>query len=137
MRNSSFSLTAIVFALFVASCGQPTDPIEDNHTFNDLYGTWVWAGYEERTTILKKSSELNDNQYGLIIRPGGKLIERKNAGFCGTPPITYANYEGEWKALSKNLLEIIVGYWGGTTSYQMEIVSLSSDELKIVYHHDD
>jgi hypothetical protein len=137
MRNSPFSLTAIVFALLVASCGRPTDPIEDNHGFSPLYGTWVWAGYEERATVLRRSSELDDNLYGLIIRPRGKLTERKSAGWCGTPPIIYANYEGEWKALSRKLLEITVGYWGGTTSYHMEIVSRSPEELKIVYHYDN
>jgi len=138
MRNNLFSLTAIVLALFVASCGQPTDPIEDNHTLSALYGTWVWAGYgDEGTTVLRKSGELDDNQYGLNIRRRRELTERKSAGWCGTPPTTYANYEGEWKALSKNMLEITVGYWGGTISYQMEIVSLSSDELKIVKHYSD
>ena len=47
------------------------------------------------------------------------------------------SYEGEWKKLSENLLEITVGYWGGTTSYKIEIVSLSSDELKIQYHYNN
>lgn len=104
--------------------------------FNDLYGTWVHAGYVESMTILRKAEELDANEYGFIIYPDGRFTERKNAGWCATPPITYANYEGEWTKLSENLLEIIVGYWGGTTSYQMEIISLSSDELRILYHYD-
>lgn len=145
MRNSPFLWAGVVSALFVAACGQPTAPTEDTYTFSALYGTWVWAGYgEENVVILKRSSELDDSLYGLIIRPHGPVIltrgeltERKSAGWCGTPPTTYADYEGEWKALSENLLEIAVGYWGGTTSYQMEIVSLSSDELKIVRRHVD
>jgi hypothetical protein len=137
MRNCSFTLIAIIFAIFVASCSQPTDSDADNYMPNNLYGTWVKAGYEENITILRKSGELDDNQYGFIIRRDGKLTERKNSGYCGTPPITYANYEGEWKKLSDSLLEIAVGYWGGTTSYRMEIVSISYDELKISYHYDD
>ena len=137
MRNCSFILIAIISVIFVASCSQPTDSDADNHTLNDLYGTWVRVGYEENSTVLRKSGDLDDNQYGLIFRRDGKLTERKNSGWCGTPPTTYASYEGEWKKLPNSLLEITVGYWGGTTSYRMEIVSLSYDELKISYHYDD
>ncbi|MCP5006239.1 MAG: hypothetical protein GY941_20210 [Planctomycetes bacterium] len=119
---------------------QTTASDVDNRTFNNLYGTWISAGYEcplqntENIIVLRKSRELDDNQYGLIICRDGKLTERNNAGWCGTPPITYKNYEGEWKKLSNNLLKITVGYWGGTTSYQMEIVSLSDDEMRISIH---
>ncbi|MFQ6091227.1 MAG: YCF48-related protein [bacterium] len=105
--------------------------------FDDLYGTWVRTGYDENITILRKSEELDDNEYGFIIYPDGKFIERKNAGWCATPPITYANFEGGWKRMSQNLLDITVGYWGGITSYQMEIVSLTPGELKILYHYSD
>ena len=137
MRNYSFTLIAIIFALFVGSCNQPMDSNEDNQTFNYLYRTWVRVGYEESISILRKSEKLDENEYGFIVHPDGKFTERKNAGWCGTAPISYTNYEGQWKKLSDSLLEITVGYWGGTTSYQMEIVSLSSDELKILYHYDD
>ncbi len=127
----------IIFALFATSCSQPTDSNEDNQTFNNIYGTWVMVGYEDSVAILRVSKKLDDNQYGFIFQSFGRFIERKNAGWCGTPPISYANYEGGWKKLSESLLKINVGYWGGTTSYQMEIVSLSSDELKIIYHYDE
>lgn len=137
MRNFSLTLIAIILAIFVTSCSQPTDSDAENYKLNDFYGTWVRSGYEESITVLKKSRQLDENQYGLIIRRDGKLIERKNSGYCGTPPITYANYEGEWKKLQDNLLEITVGYWGGTTSYRIEIVSLSYYELKISYHYDE
>lgn len=134
-RNYSTSLIAIVFVLLVASCHHPTDPNEYNHTFNDLYGTWVRTGYEYDATILRKSKKLDENEYGFVIHPDGKFTERKNAGWCGTPPIAYANFEGQWKELSENNLDVAVGYWGGTISFQMEIVSLSSEQLRILYHY--
>jgi len=135
MRNWSFALIAIILAILLASCSQPTDSDANDHKPGNLYGTWVFARYEENDTVLRKSAELDDDKYGLIIRRKGKLTERKNSGPCGTPPIIYANYEGEWKRLSDSLLEIAVGYWGGIISYRMEIVSLSHDELKILYHY--
>jgi hypothetical protein len=36
---------------------------------------------------------------------------------------------------SPRLLEITVGYWGGTTSYRMEVTALGPHELKIRIHH--
>jgi hypothetical protein len=132
-----FIIIVIIFALFAASCSQPTDSNEDNQTLNDIYGTWVMVGYEDRVAILRVSEKLDYNQYGFIFQSFGRFTERKNTGWCGTPPISYVNYEGGWNKLSDSLLKIKVGYWGGTTSYQMEIVSLSSDELKILYHYDE
>lgn len=127
----------IVFALFATSCSQPTDSNEDNQTINEIYGTWVLVGYEDSLAILRVSDKLDENQYGFIFHSYGIFIERKNSGWCGTPPISYKNYEGAWNKKSDSLLKINVGYWGGTTSYQMEIVSLNPDELKILYHYDE
>ena len=132
-----FIIIVIIFALFVLACSQSTDSNEDSQTLKEIYGTWVMMEYEDNVNILNKSVKLDDNQYGFIIHSNGRFIERKNVGWCGTPPICYKNYEGAWKKLSDSLLKINVGYWGGTTSYQMEIVSLSSHELKILYHYDE
>ena len=76
---------------------------------------------------------LDSTQYGFIIGKDGSFIERKNAGWCGTPPITYKNFEGTWEAVSDSLLEITVGYWGGTINYQMRIVNVDNEMLRIRY----
>jgi hypothetical protein len=88
---------------------------------------------EEDMLLLERSSGLDPSKYGFTLRENGEFIERKNAGWCGTPPITYDNFEGTWVALSDSLLEITVGYWGGTMNYQIRIVSLEQDLLAIRY----
>ncbi len=137
MKNYSTAFVAVIIALFVCSCTQPQNLNEDEQTNNSLNRTWVRTGHEDGYTILKNSDSLDGNEYGFIIYPDGKFTERKNSGWCGTPPIAYSNFEGEWKNLSDSLLEINVGYWGGAVSYQMEIVSVSSDVLRIQYHYDN
>ena len=124
----------MILSFFIGSCNQLTS-INDNISFS-LYGTWVRAESNENVTILNGSDELNEHEYGFIIYANGEFVERKNSGWCATPPISYANFNGKWKAISENLLEITVGYWGGTTSYLMEIVSLYNNQLKIIYHYD-
>ena len=102
-----------------------------------IVGTWVDNGYEEDVTMFERSEALDASKYGFILGNDGSFVERKNAGWCGTPPITYADYEGTWEALSDSLLEVTVGYWGGVMTYQMRIVALESDQLKIRYLYAD
>ena len=105
----------------------------------DIVGTWVeeldisLPIIEDEISSFKRSEELDQDMYGFSILEDGTFLERKNAGWCGTPPIFYDNFEGTWEALSDSLLEITVGYWGGTMSYQIRIVSLDEETLRIRY----
>ena len=98
-----------------------------------IVGTWIEQGYVDDVFWLDRSEQLDPFKYGFTINDDGTFIERKNAGWCGTPPISYDNFEGTWEAVSDSLLEITVGYWGGTMTYQIRIVSLDGDNLAIRY----
>jgi hypothetical protein len=125
-----------VLALLV-SCGEfpkQTDALGENA---EIVGTWVEEGYEDDVTLLARSLSLDSAKYGFIIREDGTFVERKNAGWYATPPIAFENFEGTWEALSDSLLEITVGFWGGTLSYQMRVVFLNQQELGIRYLYAD
>jgi hypothetical protein len=98
-----------------------------------VVGTWIEEGYVEDIRWLRRSADLDASGYGFKIKENGDFIERKNAGWCGTPPITYANFEGTWEARSDSLLDITVGYWGGMMTYQIRIVSMDHARLAIRY----
>lgn len=98
-----------------------------------VVGTWVEEEYDEELLWLRRSTDLDPSRYGFRIMENGDFIERKNAGWCGTPPITYANFDGTWKALSDSLLDITVEYWGGIMTYQICIVSLDQEMLAVRY----
>ena len=102
-----------------------------------IMGTWIENGYEEDLTLLKRGDQLDPSKYGFTLEENGSFIERKNSGWCGTPPIAYENFEGSWVALSDSLIEITVAYWGGTMTYQMRVVSLGTEELRIRYLYAD
>ncbi len=123
--------SCIIF--FITNCSEPLSVIESD----SLFSVWVEENTVDGITILRKTSGLDKTKYGFIIYSDGDFTERKNSGWCGTPPIVYANYEGNWEALIDNMLEIEVGYWGGTMKYQMEIVSLYENELQIKYHFEN
>jgi hypothetical protein len=98
-----------------------------------VIGTWIAGQYEDDLLWLNRVQSLDPSKYGFTIGDDGSFIERKNAGWCATPPIYYDNFEGTWVALSDSLLEVTVGYWGGTMNYQIRIVTVDQDMLAIRY----
>ncbi len=126
-------LVSLILLVMLVSCEKEFLEVGDLGENTGLVGTWVQEGYMGDTTLLKRMSALDEHQYGFTIVEDGTFIERKNSGWCGTPPIAYANYDGTWKALSDSLLNITVGYWGGVMTYQIRIVSLSEQNLAIKY----
>ncbi len=130
-------LVILLFALLLIACEKESVDIEALGENEGIIGTWIDNGYEEDLTLLKRVNSLDPSKYGFSIVDDGSFVERKNAGWCGTPPITYENFEGSWVALSDSLIEITVAYWGGTMTYQMRIVSLDTEDLQIRYLYSD
>lgn len=129
MKNIVF-LVSIVMLISCSDDMQEAKMLGENA---DIVGTWIENGYEDDVTLLERSAELDLTKYGFIISGDGTFTERKNTGWCATPPISYDNFDGHWVALSDSLLEITVGYWGGTMTYQIRIVFLDHEELGIRY----
>ena len=126
-------LAFLMIMVFLVSCEKEfleADALGENA---GIVGNWIEEGYREDTTLLKRAGELDKVKYGFTINEDGTFIERKNSGWCGTPPISYANYDGTWEAVSDSLLNITVGYWGGMMTYQIRIVSLVGEDLAIKY----
>jgi hypothetical protein len=127
----------LVMVVLLVSCEKSPQDAEALGENADIIGTWVEEGKTEEMTLLARAENLDQPNYGFTIQEDGTFLERKNAGWCGTPPITYGNFEGNWVALSDSLLEITVGYWGGTMTYQMRIVFLEQEHLGIRYLYAD
>jgi hypothetical protein len=123
-------LCLFVFFLssFFYSCSRDEIKIDPD---NLLLGIWNYSNYQDNASIFSRSQEFSDN-HCYKFNSDGTLIERKNAGWCGTPPISYADYPGTWTVLNDTLIQINVGYWGGSMSYRLDIESVRSDSLKVV-----
>lgn len=123
----------IVLLILLFSCEKASLAPEPG----ELEGIWVQSDYDEDLTIFSKKNKLDDDKYGFKISDGGIFLEHKNSGWCGTPPISYADYEGTWKYESDSVLIVDVGYWGGTMTYKMQIVELTANKLKTRYIYED
>lgn len=120
------TLILFTLSLLFTSCKKDEIAIDPN---NQLLGIWNVSEYVGNTTVYTRSSEFID-EYGYQFKSDGTLTERQNAGGCGTPPITYADYAGTWSVINDTLIQMEVGYWGGVSSYQLDIESVDSEHLR-------
>lgn len=121
----------LLCTLIFISVGCSKDSIQiDPH--NLLIGIWNYSGSNDNINIYKRSSEFTNNQC-YKFNGDGTMTERKISGWCGTPPVSYADYPGTWTIINDTLIQINDGYWGGTTSYKLNILTKSLNTLKVSY----
>lgn len=126
-------LSVLIVLFLLVSCEKENLVADALGSNASIIGTWVEDSFSGDTVLLYRAGELDPDAYGFSIKNDGTFIERKNSGFCGTPPIAYDNFEGSWKAVSDSLLDITVDFWGGVMTFQMRIISVDAEELAIRY----
>lgn len=123
----SILLIAILFILM--GCQKENTGISEGP--GDLLGTWTNPQYTDSTITYTKSDNVPFDDYSITFKNQQTLTERKNAGWCGTPPITYGDFDGSW-IRDNAILNIEVPFWGGTSKYEWKIKSISSNQLVVV-----
>jgi len=119
-------LTLLVSFLII-SCQKDETPLKKTNEM--MVGNWINPVYIDTLVTFEKAATLIENQYGVSFEANNKMVERKNSGWCGTPPIVTNDYTGEWN-WNDSLVNIKVGYWGGTAEYTWQIIS--ADDKKLV-----
>lgn len=122
-------LTLAFFLILVTvSCQKVENPLDESNS--DLVGSWINPQYTDTLVTYSRAENLVENQFGITFKSDNKLIERQLNGWCGTPPVTTADYEGTWKR-DGSIVTINVGFWGGTADYTWRIVSVNNQKLVI------
>jgi len=122
------SLAGLLLPLLLLSCKKDDHPIHPVNT--SLIGIWVDPQYTDTLITYKRANSLVQNEYGICFNPDNTCIERKNNGWCGTHPITTGDYSGNW-TWNDSIVDISVGYWGGTVEYTWKVVSLDYKNLVV------
>ena len=127
-------LIILLFAFSIIACEKNNEnaaPANDH-----LIGSWFNPQYNDSNVTFERSEGLVENEYGFSFNEDDTFIERKNAGWCATPPISYADFDGIWTK-NDSIIEITVEYWGGNAEYTWKIVSIDEATLKIIRLEED
>ena len=119
--------------LILIACDSPIrDELEQR---SDVYGTWVYDGYSTDLdcSVYFRDQEFATGQPGVSFKDLGLFVEKTNSGWCGTPPISYHEYEGSWNFEGESFIEIRSKYWGGDKECVLEILSLTPDSLFVLW----
>lgn len=81
--------------------------------------------------IFERSDKLAADQYCFGFKRDGGFVEQKNAGWCGTPPIAYGQYEGSW-SIQDSIVSVTVPFWGGMSHYSWKVTEVGNDRLVFI-----
>jgi len=122
------SFLFVLVGFFCFSCSNSVLEIEERSDQNALEGFWINGEFADSIYTCQRADSLLKNQYCFGFEADGVFVENKNAGWCGTPPIYYERYTGEW-SLTDSIVHISVPYWGGMSDYTWKIVEVNNDQL--------
>jgi hypothetical protein len=96
----------------------------------NFIGNWINPVMVDSNWMYERSRFLKDNEYGFSLKTEDIFIERKYAGWCGTPPAAYSDFNGTWN-LADSIFNITVGYWGGAVEYKWRLIEVEEDKLLV------
>lgn len=110
------------------ACEESIVPIVNDS--DQLMGSWIHPTPVDTFWRYERASALENTGYGFTFSFNHQFVERKNAGWCGTPPIIYENYEGTWSR-NDSIISVSVTYWGGVANYRWKIITMDDHYLTI------
>jgi len=128
MKSSFYNILLLFGLVCLVSCENGIDLKSDEAEL--LIGHWISPEYIDTLVQYTRAEALNENDFGISFNPGNSLIERQNAGWCGTPPISFANYNGTWSKTG-DIINISVDFWGGKANHQWKVIVNDTKTLTI------
>lgn len=129
--KTPFKLILFLAISLLISCDN-NDEIINRQEPGDLIGYWSYPEYAEdsKTLKFKRVDSFDQEEHSIHFDTQNLFIEKKNSSWCGTPPIMYKNYEGEW-TMTNSIISVNVGFWGGTADYSWKLISVDSEYLTL------
>lgn len=93
-------------------------------------GSWTVAGWQENGFTLERINKLPENTFGYSFKRNGELINRANSGWCGTPPVITADYQGKWQ-VDGDVLKVEMRFWGGNIIQEWRIISSNAQTVTV------
>lgn len=119
-----FTLLILLISFSCTTNNETEIEIEINPE-NLLLGNWSNSIYDGGKFTFDRVQNLPSRDYGISFKDQGVFIER-SSGFCGTPPLTFFNENGNWTKQS-DLIEITKQ--GFPNNLNWRIISLTEKKL--------
>lgn len=129
MKNATAGvLLCLVVALCFSSC-RSSDPAATQDP--SISGAWGLQSVDDEsgTRVYTRLEALTGDRDGYCFGPAGLLLIR-DAGWCGTPPLSFSNHEGSWTRESEFVLVLSDQGWDAIRSCRLTILSLGEAELR-------
>ena len=97
---------------------------------HEIIGAWSNVQWSESGISMDRVKNLQANTFGYLFNSNGTMVARHNAGWCGTPPIVTADYDGTWRVEDGKII-LRFGYWGGDTTQDWLISGSSGKQVTI------
>jgi hypothetical protein len=118
----------VLISISLISCQKDEIPLLKGNA--DLVGSWINPQYTDTLITYDRAQNLVENQFGYTFKSDNTLIGRQLNGWCGTPPISTADYPGTWTC-DNSFVNITTGYWGGEVDLTWKVVLLNDQKLVI------
>ena len=124
-------IKTVLFLLLVTfiGCDDDSEPITINES-NKLIGYWINPVYTDLELKLERANSLKENEYGIAFLEESTCIER-SSGWCGTPPITFFDFQGTWTKNDAIIIMTIDNGINGLEEIKWEIKILNDNYLII------
>jgi hypothetical protein len=122
-------LKTVLFLLLVTTigCEDNNDTIPINES-NKLIGHWINPVYTDSELQLTRASSLKSKEYGLSFLEETQCVER-SSGWCGTPPLSFMDFQGTWTRTDSVLIITIDNGINGLQNIKWVIKTLNDKTL--------
>lgn len=129
----TFNRSIFVFLLIILSGCDKSDEtviINSNGFSEALLGNWSNREFNDGAYTFERVESLPFDNYGISFKHYNIIVERKNSGWCGTPPIAYDNFKGSWTQ-NDSIINLEVEFWGGNVSKVCKMILLNNNYLSV------
>ncbi len=127
-RSMTWMVLCLVGLLGCLSCSSSDPAIPGASSIDGAWGLQS-IDLDDGVRIYSRLDSLSGDQDGYLFGSDG-VLQVRNAGPCGTPPLTFSNYEGSWAEQALNHLVLMHDLAGELREFSLVILSLDEHELR-------